>query len=154
MIHFVYLHYGASEALRMELKYSYLTLQRFIDPARHRVALFTDAPALFAAWPVATVSIADKIVEYSGGGRFNHRIKLAVLQDALGRFGDAILLDSNSIVLAGFPARVAEGIARGGVMHKFELRNPAPELAGFWTTLPHAGHYQYEPNAATCSMPG
>jgi hypothetical protein len=145
MIHFVYLHYGPSENLRRELKYSFLTLRRFLDPAQHRVAIYTDAPDLFAAWPVAVLSIADKVDEYSAAGRYNHRIKLAVLSDALGRFGDAVLLDSDSIVLAGFPASVAGKLRHGAVMNRFEVRNPAPELAGFETSLPQAGRYRYDP---------
>lgn len=145
MIHFVYLHYGPSENLRRELKYSFLTLRRFLDPAQHRVAIYTDTPILFAAWPVAIVSIAGKLNDYSAAGRFNHRIKLAVLGDALSRLGDTVLLDSDSIIFAGFPASVADNLRHGAVMNRFEARNPAPEFAGFETTLPHAGRYRYDP---------
>ena len=145
MIHFVYLHYGPSEALRRELKYSFLTLRRVIDPTRHRIAVFTDAPGLFAAWPVTAVPIADKIDAYAAGGRFGHRIKLAVLRDALTQFGDAVLLDSDSIILPGFPARVADTLRHGAAMNRFELRDPAPEFAGLEVALPHAGRYRYDP---------
>jgi hypothetical protein len=145
MIHFIYLHYGPSEALRSELKYSYLTLRRFLDPQRHRVVIYTDAPDLFGAWPVTTVSLAGKIDAYSAGRRFNHRIKLAVLHQALTEFGDVVLLDSDSVVLAGFPARIDDALSRGAAMNRLELRNPAPELVGFEATLPHAGRYRYDP---------
>lgn len=145
MIHFAYLHYGPSEALRLELKYSFLTLRRFLDPARHRVAIYTDNPDTFAAWPVTVVSIAGKIADYTGGGRFNHRIKLAVLREALTGLGDTVLLDSDSIVRDGFPARIDDVLARGAAMNKFELADPAPELAGFEAALPHAGRYRYDP---------
>jgi len=144
MIHFVYLNYGPRANLRRQLKYSFLTLRRFIDPGEHQVAIYSDAPDLFAAWPVAAISIADRVAEYSRAGRFGHRIKLAVLHDALTRFGDAILLDSDSIVLAGFPASAAGALRRGGLMNRFELRNPAPELAGFEARLPYAGPYRYD----------
>jgi hypothetical protein len=145
MIHFVYPNYGPSEALRLELKYSFVTLRRFLDPARHRIAIYTDRPDLFAAWPATLVSIADKLDDYSAGGRFNHRVKLAVMHAALTQLGDAVLLDSDSIVRAGFPDRVAAGLRDGAIMNAFELRNPAPELAGFETLLPHAGRYRYDP---------
>ncbi len=144
MIHFVYLHYGPNENLRRELKYSLLTLRRRLDPAQHRIAIYTDAPATFAAWPVTTVAIADKMHEYSRGGRFNHRIKLAVLRDALSRFGDAVLLDSDSIVLAGFPASIAQALRAGAAMNRLELRNPAPEFVGFEATCRMPG-YRYDP---------
>jgi hypothetical protein len=144
MIHFIYLNYGPNANLRRQLKYSFLTLRRSIDPAEHRVAVYTDTPDLFAAWPVAAVSIAGKVSEYSRGGRFGHRIKLVVMHDALTRFGDAILLDSDSIVLAGFPASAAAKLRRGGVMNRFESHNPAPEFAGLEAVLPHAGRYRYD----------
>jgi hypothetical protein len=144
MIHFIYLNYGPNANLRRQLKYSFLTLRRFIDPGEHQVAIYTDTPDLFAAWPVAAISIAGKVAEYSLGGRFGHRIKLVVLHDALTRFGDAILLDSDSVVFAGFPASAAAKLRRGGLMNRFEARNPAPEFAGFEADLPHAGHYRYD----------
>ncbi len=144
MINFIYLNYGPNANLRRQLKYSFLTLRRFIEPGEHRVAIYTDTPDLFAAWPVAAVSIAGKVREYSRNGRFGHRIKLVVLHDALTRFGDAVLLDSDSVVLAGFPASVADRLRRGGLMNRFEMRNPAPELAGFEADLPHAGRYRYD----------
>lgn len=145
MIHFVYLHYGPSDALRLELKYSYLMLRRVLDPARHRIAIYADQPDLFAAWPVTVMSLAGKVAAYAAGGRFNHRIKLAVLREALTHLGDTVLLDSDSIALAGFPARVEDALSRGAAMNKFELADPAPELAGFETTLPHGGLYRYDP---------
>lgn len=144
MIYFIYLNYGPNANLRRQLKYSFLTLRRFIDPGTHRVAVYTDTPDLFAAWPVDAISIAGKVAEYSRAGRFGHRIKLVVLRDALTRFGAAILLDSDSIVLAGFPASVADKLRRGALMNRFESYNPAPEFAGFEAVLPHAGRYRYD----------
>lgn len=148
MIHFVYLDYGPRQAYRLELKYSFLTLAPLLDPAAHRVAIYTDAPARYAAWPVAPVPIADKMAEYTAGGRFTHRIKPAIVLDALRRFDAPVLLmDSDSIVGVGFTASVAEKLARGAIMNRFERDDPIPELAGFTASLPHAT-YRYD-RAAT-----
>jgi hypothetical protein len=49
--------------LRRQLKYSFLTLRRFIHPGAHRVAVYTDTPELFAAWPVDAIYIAGKVAE-------------------------------------------------------------------------------------------
>lgn len=144
MIHFVYLHYGPSEHLRLELKYSFLTLRRFLDKAHHRVVIYTDAPALFAAWPVTTMSIADKIAEYSLGGRYYHRIKSVIFCDAVERFGNAAFLDSDSIVRDRFIADLTEKLRMGAVMNAVEALNPWPQLAGFETALPKI-HYRYDP---------
>ncbi len=144
MIHFVYLHYGPSENLRREMKYSFLSLRRFLDPAQHRVAIYTDAPDLFAAWPVATVPIADKIAEYSLAGRYGHRIKSVIFSDALSRFGDSAFLDSDSIVRDGFIAALSKKLRTDAVMNAAEALNPWPQLAGFETTLPNA-RYRYDP---------
>ncbi len=144
MIHFVYLHYGPNENLRRELKYSLLTLRRHLDPAEHGVAIYTDAPDLFAAWPVIAVSIADKIAEYSRGGRYYHRIKSLVFRDAVSRFGDSVFLDSDSVVRDGFIADLSEKLRAGAVMNAEEKLNPWPQLVGFEAALPHA-HYRYDP---------
>jgi hypothetical protein len=147
MIHFVYLNYGPRQAYRQELKYSFLTLSPFLDPARHRVAIYTDTPDLFAAWPVTPVSIADKMTDYTAGGRFTHRVKPVVVLDALRRFGEPVLLmDSDSIVSDGFVASVTEKLERGAIMNRFERADPIPALADFAAALPHS-RYRYDRHA-------
>ncbi|HEY5210507.1 MAG TPA: hypothetical protein VIJ42_13790 [Stellaceae bacterium] len=148
MIHFAYLNYGPSENFRRELKYSFLTPRPFLDPARHRVAIFTDAPDLFAGWPVTAVSIADKMAAYSANGRFGHRVKPAVVLDALRRFGEPVLLmDSDSIVSDGFMPRVGAAMNAGAIMNQFARADPIPALAGFEVTLPHSA-YRYDRQTA------
>lgn len=143
MVHYLYLDYGASPKYRRELKYSLISLRA---AGGEPIAVYTDAPQVYANWPVAVVDIAARVPEWSGGGVYHHRIKPAVALDALGRFaGPVCLLDSDSIVRPGFPEEVAGRLADGAVvMNHFELKNPFPPLKGFRTVLPHLGAYRYD----------
>ncbi len=119
-----------------------------------RIAVYTDAPAVYANWPVEVVDIAARTQAWSGQGVYHHRIKPAAVLDALRRFdGPVCLLDSDTIVKAGFHAEVCAKLApqeiwsvtkTAVVMNRFELRNPFPPLRGFRTRLPHRGAYHYD----------
>ncbi|HKX64334.1 MAG TPA: hypothetical protein VJM78_03430, partial [Rhizomicrobium sp.] len=119
-----------------------------------RIAVYTDAPSVYARWPVEVVDIADQVQDWSGSGLYHHRIKPAVVLDALKRFdGPVCFVDSDSIVKPGFHAEVVEKMApqeawpttkNAVVMNHFELRNPFPPLKGFRTRLPHLGLYRYD----------
>ena len=119
-----------------------------------RIAVYTDAPAVYANWPVEVVDISARTQAWSGGGLYHHRIKPAAVLDALRRFAAPVcLLDSDSIVGRGFHAEVSAKLKpqetwsvtkTAVVMNRFELRNPCPPLKGFRTPLPHLGQVRYD----------
>ena len=155
MLHYLYLDYGGLPQYRRELKYSLISLAPALGAAPDaRIVVYTDAPAVYANWPVEVVDIAAKTQAWSGQGVYHHRIKPAAVLDALQRFDCPLcFLDSDSIVRPGFHAEVLAKLApqeiwsvtkTALVMNHFELRNPFPPLRGFRTRLPHRGAYHYD----------
>jgi hypothetical protein len=155
MLHYLYLDYGGKAQYRRELKYSLISLRQELGTAPDaRIAVYTDAPKLYANWPVEVVDIAGRTQAWSGGGLYHHRIKPAVVRDALNRFAAPVcFLDSDSIVRPGFHAEVTAKMApqenwsvtrTAVVMNHFEMRNPCPPLKGFRTSLPHLGQVRYD----------
>jgi hypothetical protein len=155
MLHYLYLDYGGRAQYRRELRYSLISLRQDLgQELGARIAIYTDVPATYANWPVEVVDIAAQTQAWSGGGGYHHRIKPAVVLDALRRFaGPVCFVDSDSIVRPGFHAEVSAKMAPQEVwsatktplvMNRFELRNPFPPLQGFRTRLPHAGYYHYD----------
>jgi len=159
MLRYLYLDYGGLAKYRRELRYSLISLRQALgtetpEGAQAQIVIYTDAPGVYANWPVTVVDIAGHTGAWSGEGLYHHRIKPAVVLDALARFGGpACLLDSDSIVRPGFPAEVAAKIApqetwsvikTAVVMNHFELFNPFAPLKGFRTVLPHLGSYRYD----------
>ena len=163
MLHYLYLDYGGRAQDRQELKYSLISLRQELgqelgplegqEPGA-RIVIYTDVPSTYANWPVEVVDIAAQTQGWSGGGLYHHRIKPAVVLDALRRFaGPVCFLDSDSIIRPGFHAEVTARMApqevwsatrTALVMNRFELRNPFPPLKGFRTRLPHLGTYRYD----------
>jgi hypothetical protein len=159
MLHYLYLDYGGHPQYRRELRYSLISLRQELgeelgpEPGA-RIAVYTDAPTVYANWPVEVVDIAAQTQGWSGDGLYHHRIKPAVVLDALKRFDAPVcFLDSDSIVRPGFHAEVSARLApqeiwsvtkTAVVMNRFELRNPFPPLRGFRTRLPHRGAYRYD----------
>jgi hypothetical protein len=155
MLHYLYLDYGGLPQYRRELKYSLISLRQEVaaEPDA-RIVVYTDAPAVYANWPVEVVDIAAQTQAWSGQGIYHHRIKPAAVLDALRRFeGPVCFLDSDSIVKPGFHAEVSAKLTpqeiwsvtkTAVVMNHFELRNPFPPLKGFRTRLPHQGAYHYD----------
>ena len=156
MLHYLYLDYGGLPQYRRELRYSLISLRSALgpDPADARIVVYTDAPTVYARWPVEVVDIASQVDAWSRGGLYHHRIKPAVVLDALTRFAAPVcFVDSDSIVRPGFHAEVRAKMAPAEtfsivksavVMNSFELMNPFPPLKGFRTTLPHLGRYHYD----------
>jgi hypothetical protein len=155
MLHYLYLDYGGLPKYRRELKYSLISLRQALAGAPDaKIAVYTDAPGVYANWPVGVVDIAGHVAAWSGGRLYHHRIKPDVVLDALGRFaGPVCFVDSDSIVQPGFHAEVSAKLApvenwsvtkTAVVMNRFELRNPFPALKGFRTRLPHLGSYRYD----------
>ena len=149
MLHYLYLDYGGLPKYRRELKYSLISLRQELGGPDARIAVYTDAPALYASWPVEVVDIARAVQAWSGGGLYHHRIKPAVVLDALRRFaGPVCFVDSDSIIQPGFHAEVRAKMApqevwsvtkTAVVMNRFELRNPFPPLKGFRTRAAASG---------------
>jgi len=155
MLHYLYLDYGGLPKYRRELRYSLISLRSELgDAPDAKIVIYTDAPTVYARWPVAVVDITDRIAEWSGEGLYHHRIKPAVVLDALTRFAAPVcFVDSDSIIRPGFHAEVTAKMAPQDVwsvtkcavvMNGFELMNPFPPLRGFRTHLPHAGRYHYD----------
>jgi len=159
MLHYLYLDYGGLPQYRRELKYSLISLRSELGPMGDkepgaRIAVYSDAPDLYAGWPVEVVDIAGQVQAWSGGGLYPHRIKPAVVLDALSRFAAPVcFIDSDSIIRPGFHAEVTAKLKpqevwsvtkAAVVMNYFELRNPFPPLKGFRTSLPHLGYYRYD----------
>jgi hypothetical protein len=156
MLHYLYLDYGGCAQYRRELRYSLISLRQELGQAPDvQIAVYTDAPAVYANWPVEVVDIAAQTQAWSGQGLYHHRIKPAVVLDALRRFAAPVcFIDSDSIVQSGFHAEVTAKMApqenwsvtkTAVVMNRFELRNPFPPLKGFRATLPHLGQVRYDP---------
>jgi hypothetical protein len=164
MLHYLYLDYGGLPQYRRELRYSLISLQAELraelgaapheKPQDARIVIYTDAPTVYARWPVEVVDISAHIQNWSGDGLYHHRIKPAVVLDALKRFDAPVcFVDSDSIISKGFHAEVSAKMAPQDVwsvtkcavvMNGFELMNPFPPLKGFRTTLPHRGSYKYD----------
>ena len=155
MLHYLYLDYGGQPKYRRELRYSLISLRAELgETAAARLVIYTDAPTVYARWPVEVVDISDQIPGWSGEGLYHHRIKPAVVLDALTRFaGPVCFVDSDSIIRPGFHAEVTQKMApqenwsvteAAVVMNGFELMDPFPPLKGFRTRLPHLGRYHYD----------
>jgi hypothetical protein len=155
MLHYLYLDYGGLAKYRRELKYSLISLRQELGAAPDaRIAIYTDAPAVYAGWPVEVVDICGQVAAWSGDGVYHHRIKPAAVLDALKRFaGPVCFIDSDSIIKPGFHAEVTGKMApqevwsvtkTAVVMNRFELMNPFAPLKGFRTSLPHLGRYRYD----------
>jgi hypothetical protein len=146
---YLYLDYGGHAKYRRELKYSLISLKSELGTkesvSQAPIIVYTDSPSLYANWPVTAVDIAGRLAPWSGNGLYYHRIKPAVVQDALKRFaGPVCFIDSDSIIRQGFHAEVTEKMANSVVMNAFERKNPYPPLSGFRCRLPHLGEYRYD----------
>src|ERR1700761_4905636 len=87
MLHYLYLDYGGLPQYRRELKYSLISLRQELGPEPGaRIVVYTDAPSVYANWPVEVVDIAARTQAWSGDGLYHHRIKPAAVLDALNRF--------------------------------------------------------------------
>lgn len=145
---FVYIDYGASPDIGLELRYSLATL--LAEAPSARVVVYTDKPEDYARLHPAVTprALGDDLARWTRGGAFNHRIKICALADAVDTCGGlCVLLDTDSYVEPGFAAKLEAASAVGPVMDHFERRDPFPEWAGFVADLP-GGRYVYDSNAA------
>ena len=145
MLNYLYLDYGGAGRHRAELRYSLISLRQELDPLEARIVVASDHPELYRNWPVTAMDIAPFIREWSGGGLYRHRIKPALVREALRKFEAPVLfLDCDSIIRAGFHAEAKAKMASSVVMNRFERHNPYPPLKGFRAALPHLGPYHYD----------
>ena len=80
MLHYLYLDYGGRAQYRRELRYSLISLRQELGAGSDAgIAVYTDAPQLYANWPVEVVDIAAQTQAWSGNGLYHHRIKPANL---------------------------------------------------------------------------
>jgi len=132
MLNYLYLDYGGRAKYRAELKYSLISLRAGLNPTRARIVVASDAPELYRNWPVTVIDIGPRIRDWSGGGFYHHRIKPALVREALTTFAEPVLfLDSDSIVRSGFHAEAEEKIVASIVLNRFEKHNPFPPLKVF-----------------------
>lgn len=153
---FVYIDYGVSENIHLELRYSLSTL---LDQGRSLnidVVVYTDKPDVYADLPVRTVDITPKVLEFSRQGLYYHRIKPCVLLEEMrANSRPCVLLDTDTFVRAGFIERLSSALdGRSAAMDVYYGLDPYPEIAGFTAVLPHAGPYRYDPGEAVCYNSG
>ena len=104
MLHYLYLDYGGRAQYRRELRYSLISLRQELGAGSDAgIAVYTDAPQLYANWPVEVVDIAAQTQAWSGNGLYHHRIKPAVVLDALQRFAAPIWSPTSFPAAASWP---------------------------------------------------
>jgi len=145
---FVYIDYGASPLIGRELRYSLATL--LAEYEAPRVVVYTDKPRAYDRLhpSVTPRPLGGDYARWTRDGAYAHRIKPAVLADALaGRGGLCVLMDTDSYIQPGFAAALEAATEGGPAMDQFEGRDPYPELAGWSAALP-GGAYVYDPQTA------
>jgi hypothetical protein len=111
-----------------------------------QVLVYSDNPEKYADLPVTVISIKGQIEEYSRAGRYFHRLKPCVLLHALnGLMPDETLIfvDTDTIFLKPLKEKIRQVSESIVLMHKFETRNPYPELKNLKLTLLSGRDYEY-----------
>jgi hypothetical protein len=144
---FLYIDYGPSPDIALELKYSLATLLAETTGAEPDIVVYTDKPWAYAGLhpKLTTRTLGDDLARWSRDGLYKHRVKPCALLNALQTISDAcVLVDTDTFFRAGFATALREATAAGGAaMDQFERRDPCPACARIETTLPHAGRYAY-----------
>ena len=151
---FVYVDYGASPDIGLELRYSLATL--LAEAPLAKALVYTDKPDFYAQLHPAVTPrpLGVDLARWTREGAFNHRIKICALADTLKlRGGLCVLLDTDSYIAPGFAAKLLETSAVGPVMDHFERRDPFPEWAGWGADLP-GGRYVYDSSLAVMHNSG
>lgn len=148
MTSFIYIAYGPSPYIRLELLYSLSTLLFEYAKRPIEVLIYTDNPESYDNLDerIAIVDISATLDGMTRAGALPHRVKPCVLLDAMrSRTQACVLLDTDSYIAAGFADLLARALSRGAAMVLREGQIPHPELAGFQTYLPHYGPYAFNP---------
>jgi hypothetical protein len=119
----IYQAYGSLD-FRQQALFSALSLLHHDRAHRAHIVVYTDTPEFFAPHGIDT-ALLDRAFIARGRGRFDfvHRLKLAVLRDAIDRFPDAegwVVMDADTQWRAA-PDRLADALRAGrALMHKAE----------------------------------
>jgi hypothetical protein len=149
MTTFLYIDYGPSPDIAVELKFSLATLMQDFRGREPEVVVYTDKPATYEALhPKLSVRpFGEDFARWSRAGLYTHRIKPCVLSDALHAIdGHCVLVDTDTFFRPGFADALPR--APGVAMDHFERNDPCPDCAGLMAVLPHAGRYAYDPATA------
>jgi len=149
MATFLYIDYGPSSDIAVELKFSLATLMQEYAGREPDVVVYTDKPEVYSGLhPKLRVRpFGADFARWSRDGLYAHRVKPCVLRDALGVVGGpCVLVDADTFVREGFAAALARTV--GVAMDHFERNDPCPVCAGVTAELPHSGRYAYDPVTA------
>jgi len=149
MTTYLYIDYGPSHEIAIELKFSLATLMREYMGREPDVVVYTDKPDVYAGLhPKLRVRpFGADLGRWSRDGLYGHRVKPCVLRDALGDVGEpCVLVDTDTFFREGFAAAL-EGV-KGVAMDHFERKDPCPTCAGVMAELPNSGRYVYDPATA------
>jgi hypothetical protein len=149
---YIYIDYGPSPDIALELKYSFATLLAECAGHEPDAVVYTDKPEVYAGLHprLRARPLGSDFARWSREGLYAHRLKPCVLLDALLTLGGACaLVDTDTFFRAGFAHALDRAVAEGRVaMDHFERIDPCPDCAGVATALPHAGRYIYDPTQA------
>jgi len=152
MATFIYIDYGPSPEIAMELKFSLATLMQEFRGREPGVVVYTDKPAAYAGLhqKLRIRPFGVDLQRWSRDGLYAHRVKPCVLLDALGAIDETCaLVDTDTFFREGFNVELTRALKAGGVaMDRFERKDPCPACAGVTVDLPHSGRYRYDPAAA------
>lgn len=147
MITYLYLDYGSVPELRLQLKYSYLTLRESIGEREAEIVVYTDAEDAYSQWPVKVEALDQSMRTMLEPGGYPHRIKPCVVLDALKKRRSAVVfLDCDSVVRRDFHDTICSKLSRGVIMNRLEGFNPWPAFEGRSVALDDGRIYQYDPD--------
>jgi hypothetical protein len=149
MATFLYIDYGPSPEIAVELKFSLATLMQDFLGREPDIVVYTDKPSVYAGLhPKLRVRpFGADFAPWSRDGLYAHRVKPCVLIDALRALNEpCVLVDTDTFFRQGFAVALAQ--VGGVAMDHFETRDPCPACAGVTAELPHSGSYAYDPASA------
>jgi hypothetical protein len=152
MATFVYIDYGPSPDIAIELQYSVATLFEEYAGREPDVVVYTDKPSVYAGLhPKLTARpFGAELANWSRDGLYGHRVKPTALLDALRNIdAQCVLVDTDTFFRPGFAGAVGAALAAGGAaMDHFERDDPCPACAGIEVATPNSGRYAYDPATA------
>lgn len=152
MTTFLYIDYGPSPEIAVELKFSLATLMQEYRGCEPEVVVYTDKSEAYAGLhpKLRARPFGADLALWSRDSLYWHRVKPCVLVDALGAIDETcVLVDTDTFFREGFaPALTVALEARGVAMDHFERKNPCPACAAVKVELPHSGRYVYDPATA------
>jgi hypothetical protein len=149
---FLYIDYGPSSDIALELKFSLATLLAEYVGREPEIVVYTDKAAVYSGLHprLRTRTLGDDFARWTREGLYVHRLKPCVLLDGLRAIdGPCVLVDTDSFFRQGFEAALERALAENGTaMDHFERSDPCPDCARVEARLPHARDYVYEPAKA------